>query len=71
LVRPDRRHDAATLEASAALRSIVRQDTGESEQDFLTKLLIGLSFPAAADVPIQIAHLGGEARAWMRERRKQ
>jgi transposase len=30
--------DATTLEANAALRSIVRHDTGESYQDFLTKL---------------------------------
>jgi hypothetical protein len=30
--------DATTLEANAALRSIVRRDSGESYQDFLTKL---------------------------------
>lgn len=30
--------DATTLEANAALRSIVRRDTGESYQAFLTKL---------------------------------
>ena len=30
--------DATTLEANAALRSIVRRDTGESYQDFLKKL---------------------------------
>jgi transposase len=30
--------DATTLEANAALRSIMRRDTGESYQDFLTKL---------------------------------
>jgi hypothetical protein len=30
--------DATTLEANAALRSIVRRDTGESYDDFLTKL---------------------------------
>ena len=29
---------ATTLEANAALRSIVRRDTGESYQEFLTKL---------------------------------
>ena len=29
---------ATTLEANAALRSIVRRDTGERYQDFLTKL---------------------------------
>jgi transposase len=30
--------DATTLEANAALRSIVRRDTGESYQGFLTEL---------------------------------
>ena len=30
--------DATTLEANAALRSIVRRDTGETYQGFLTKL---------------------------------
>ena len=30
--------DATTLEANAALRSIVRRDSGGSYQDFLTKL---------------------------------
>ena len=30
--------DATTLEANATLRSIVRRSTGESYQDFLTKL---------------------------------
>jgi transposase len=30
--------DATTLEANAAMRSIVRRDTGESYQEFLTKL---------------------------------
>ena len=30
--------DATTLEANAALRSIVRRDTGESYQEFLTGL---------------------------------
>jgi hypothetical protein len=34
--------DATTLEANAALRSIVRRDTGESYQDFLTKTRTGL-----------------------------
>jgi len=32
--------DATTLEANAALRSIVRRDTGESYQEFLTRLAI-------------------------------
>jgi transposase len=30
--------DATTLEANAALRSIVRRDTGESYEEFLTRL---------------------------------
>jgi transposase len=30
--------DATTLEANAALRSIIRRDTGESYNEFLTKL---------------------------------
>src|SRR5258705_13491315 len=30
--------DATTLEANAAMRSIVRRDTGESYQQFLTRL---------------------------------
>ena len=34
--------DATTLEANAALRSIVRRDTGESYQDFLTQAGAGL-----------------------------
>src|SRR5436305_15303892 len=44
--------DATTLEASAALRSIVRRDTGESYQDFLTKLAqaTGIETPTRADL---------------------
>ena len=40
--------DATTLEANAALRSIVRRDSGESYQDFLTKLAqaSGIETPA-------------------------
>ena len=30
--------DATTLEANAAMRSIVRRDTGETYQEFLTRL---------------------------------
>jgi transposase len=30
--------DATTLEANAAMRSIVRRDTGESYSEFLTRL---------------------------------
>ena len=44
--------DATTLEANAALRSIVRRDTGESYQDFLTKLAqaSGMETPTRADL---------------------
>jgi transposase len=44
--------DATTLEANAALRSIVRRDTGESYQNFLTKLAqaSGIETPTRADL---------------------
>src|SRR5687767_1878840 len=44
--------DATTLEANAALRSIVRRDTGDSYQDFLTKLAqaSGIETPTRADL---------------------
>lgn len=44
--------DATTLEANAALRSIVRRDTGESYQDFLTKLAqaSGIETPTRVDL---------------------
>jgi transposase len=44
--------DATTLEANAALRSIVRRDTGENYQDFLTKLAqaSGIEAPTRADL---------------------
>src|SRR5262245_27960550 len=44
--------DATTLQANAALRSIVRRDTGESYQDFLTKLAqaSGIETPTRADL---------------------
>ena len=44
--------DATTLEANAALRSIVRRDTGESYQDFLTKLAqaSGIETPTRAEL---------------------
>jgi len=44
--------DATTLEANAALRSIVRRDTAESYQDFLTKLAqaSGIETPTRADL---------------------
>ncbi len=40
--------DATTLEANAAMRSIVRRDTGESYQKFLTRLATtsGLKTPS-------------------------
>ena len=44
--------DATTLEANAALRSIVRRDSGESYQDFLTKLAqaSGIETPTRTDL---------------------
>ena len=44
--------DATTLEANAALRSVVRRDTGEGYQDFLTKLAqtSGIETPTRADL---------------------
>ncbi len=44
--------DATTLVANAARRSIVRHDTGESYQDFLTKLAqaSGIETPTRADL---------------------
>ncbi len=44
--------DATTLEANAALRSIVRRDSGESYNDFLTKLaqVSGIETPTRADL---------------------
>jgi transposase len=44
--------DATTLEANAALRSIVRRDSGESYQEFLTKLAqaSGIETPTRADL---------------------
>jgi transposase len=44
--------DATTLEANAALRSIVRRDTGESYEEFLTKLAkaSGIDTPTRADL---------------------
>jgi transposase len=39
--------DATTLEANAAMRSIVRRDTGESHQEFLT----GLAKASGIDTP--------------------
>jgi transposase len=44
--------DATTLEANAAMRSLVRRDTGESYQDFLTKLAqaSGIATPTREDL---------------------
>ncbi len=44
--------DATTLEANAALRSIVRRDSGESYQEFLTKLAkeSGIETPTREDL---------------------
>lgn len=52
--------DATTLEANAALRSIVRRDTGESYQEFLTQLAqaSGIETPTREDL------------AWLDRKRK-
>lgn len=44
--------DATTLEANAALRSIIRRDTGEAYQDFLTRLAqaSGIETPTREDL---------------------
>jgi transposase len=44
--------DATTLEANAALRSILRRDSGESYEEFLTKLAkaSGIGTPTRADL---------------------
>jgi transposase len=44
--------DATTLQANAALRTIVRRDTGESYHHFLTKLaqVSGIETPTRADL---------------------
>jgi transposase len=44
--------DATTLEANAALRSIVRRDTGDTYQEFLTQLAqaSGIATPAREDL---------------------
>src|SRR3954463_9506836 len=44
--------DATTLEANAALRSIIRRDTGETYQDFLTQLAraSGIETPTREDL---------------------
>ena len=45
--------DATTLEANAALRSIVRRDTGEGYEEFLTRLAqaSGIVTPTREDLP--------------------
>ena len=45
--------DASTLEANAAMRSIVRRDTGEAYNEFLTRLAkaSGIETPTRADRP--------------------
>ena len=50
--------DATTLEANAALRSIVRRDSGESYQEFLTKLAqaSGMETPTREDLAALIAN---------------
>lgn len=54
--------DATTLEANAALRSIVRRDTGESYQDFLTRLAqaSGIETPTREDLARLDRHRKGK-----------
>jgi transposase len=52
--------DAPTLEASAAMRSIVRRDTGESYEEFLT----GLARASGMETPSR------EQLAWLDRKRK-
>ena len=54
--------DATTLEANAALRSIVRRDTGESYQEFLTRLAqaSGLATPTREDLAKLDQHRPGK-----------
>ena len=53
--------DASTLEANAAMRSIVRRDTGEAYNEFLTRLAkaSGIETPTRAD----LARLDRKARS--------
>jgi len=50
--------DATTLEANAAMRSIVRRDTGEGYQAFLTQLAVtsGIETPTRADLCARRSH---------------
>ncbi|HUE87237.1 MAG TPA: transposase [Vicinamibacterales bacterium] len=54
--------DATTLEANAALRSIVRRDTGESYEDFLTRLAqaSGIETPTREDLARLDRHRKGK-----------
>ena len=51
--------DAITLEANAAMKSIVRRDTGESYNEFLTGL--AMESGAVVAVTLQAADLGDTA----------
>jgi hypothetical protein len=59
--------DATTLEANAAMRTIVRRDTGESYEEFLTKLAkaSGIGTPTRAD----LARIDRERLAVLRYKR--
>jgi transposase len=54
--------DATTLEANAAMRSIVRRDTGQSYQDFLTQLAkaSGIETPTREDLAKVDRHRKGK-----------
>ena len=56
--------DATTLEANAALRSIVRRDTGETYQEFLTRLAqaSGIETPTREDLAKIDKNRKGKAR---------
>ena len=60
--------DATTLEANAAMRSIVRRDTGESYEEFLQGLAkeSGIETPTREDLSASGSHAGeqGQQRRW-------
>ena len=60
--------DATTLEANAALRSIVRRDTGESYESYLKELSrkSGIEEPSRADIEVgQEAPQKGSNKEWV------
>src|SRR5881409_2058867 len=53
--------DATTLEANAAMRSIVRRDTGESYQEFLTRLAAASGIKTPTREALARLDLGGRS----------